>query len=170
MLAGVSVQRLRHALDTGPPKSSTGFLAIAEPHGDEPMYSIELKIKRLTLAAEARLIRTEEKRAKAKLKIELLDSLHCHRDGVVRRAARAAHLAHAFLTGRAYATVETRTKDRPWEADIAENLRRFGGREFMAMEKKALNKLVGAWLDGGAPVSSEASNPSLAGATPAAAA
>ena len=142
------------------------------------MYSTELKIKRLSLGLEARLIRQEEKRMKAKRKRDQLDRLHVHRKGIVRPAARAAHLAHAYLMGRPYSTVEDpeRTKSRPaifschpsLPAGIVENLRTFGGLQFAKMEKQALITAVAQWVDGGAPVGLEASNPRMSGSTPAA--
>jgi hypothetical protein len=138
------------------------------------MYSTQLKIKRLSLGLEARLIRQEERRMKAKRKTEELDSLHFHRKGVVRPAARVANLAHAYLMGRPYSTVEdpNRTKSRPcidWmnHPSICANLRTFGGAQFSQMDKKELFRAVSDWIDGGAPVGVGASNPRVAGSTPA---
>lgn len=138
------------------------------------MYSVELKIKRLSLGLEARLIRQEEKRMKAKRRLSDLNRLHFHRKGVVRPAARSAHLAHAYLRGRPYATVENPelTRSRPnigghdaWPG-ILENLRKFGGAQFYKMDKKDLHRAIADWIDG-AQVSAEASNPQAAGSTPA---
>lgn len=74
----------------------------------------ELKIKILTLTAEARIIKRQEKRWR---KRPLNQSLHNHRVHVVRPAARAAHLAYGFLRGRPYAIMEQIVyKDVDWDA------------------------------------------------------
>lgn len=71
-----------------------------------------LRVKIKSLAAEARIIRQEERRA-LRLSTEDPDrlpryrTLRDHRRQDVRTAARAALLAYAFLRGRAYATVES---------------------------------------------------------------
>jgi hypothetical protein len=56
-----------------------------------------LKVKLKSLAAESRIIRTEEKRAYTR---ELHDELHLHRVKDVRGEARATHVAYAFLRGQ----------------------------------------------------------------------
>ena len=60
-----------------------------------------LKIKIKSLAAEAKIIRLEEKKNQ-QLRVEL----RAHRLRVVREEARATLLAYAFIRGRAYKTVE----------------------------------------------------------------
>jgi len=143
------------------------------------MFSIELQIKRLTLTAEARIIHRKERKQKLMQRKRptqdrsyvTFDLLREHRLHHVRPAARAAHLAHAILRGHAYAKVEhknTRLKV-PSEA-VAENLRRFGPHMIATMEKKLMVAVVEAWILGGVvPVDVGASNPRVAGSTPAAA-
>lgn len=79
-----------------------------------------LKVKIMTLAAEARIIRGAEHQAKRKRdrcavrqKSQLAEkydirraTLHTHRILIVRRHARAALLAYAFLRGVPYRRVE----------------------------------------------------------------
>lgn len=89
------------------------------------MYSTELKIKRLSLVAESRIIQAEERRIMLKAAKRAADgkkadrlarcvgSIRSHLVNVVRPEARAAHLAHAFLMERPYASVERSCKVPP---------------------------------------------------------
>ena len=94
--------------------------------------SIELKIKAKSLAAEARIIRSEEtklvsaikcavfpplsdksdianrKRARCDRLTRALNSIVSHRCAAVRREARYTNLARAFLRGRSYKQVENK--------------------------------------------------------------
>jgi len=71
------------------------------------MRSLELKIKLKTLAAEAKFIRREELRLKGNMKRDAYrEHLYLHRINVVRREARATHLAYQFLRGIPYEQVE----------------------------------------------------------------
>lgn len=86
------------------------------------MYSIELKVKRLSLQAEARIIHVQEhltkeegrkarwaqKAERAARKMATWESLYKHRLQVVRPEARAAHIANAFLRGLPYEKVEAK--------------------------------------------------------------
>lgn len=89
------------------------------------IYSQALYIKRINLQDEARLIkRRERKLMEAGRKIKGIDTeqtlshrkgmiLKKHRLECVREAAREAHLAHGFLTGRPYSTMEHKTYSPP---------------------------------------------------------
>jgi hypothetical protein len=85
--------------------------------------SIELKIKAKTLAAESKYIRHEEiaelKRRRLKHDPERSTywRFHNHRIDVVRREARATHLARAFLKGKfTYPQVESVCRTDPdWD-------------------------------------------------------
>ena len=80
--------------------------------------SHQLKIKFLSLAAEARVIKAQEKRTLAKMRkrrakqkpVDNLkfqwNSMRDHRRQWVRPEARATHLARAFIKGVPYAKVE----------------------------------------------------------------
>jgi hypothetical protein len=95
----------------------------------EPIF---LKVKIMSLAAEARIIRHEERRAwdnhaaRKRLRSSnapcrhkvgdriLYLELKAHRRGVVRDEARASLLAYGFLRGRAYRQLERKTHDE-WD-------------------------------------------------------
>jgi hypothetical protein len=61
-----------------------------------------LKIKLKSLAAEARIIRAEERKTSEELRHEL----HLHRVRDVRGEARATHIAYGFIRGTPYGRVE----------------------------------------------------------------
>lgn len=83
--------------------------------------SIELKIKTIHLSAEAKIIRQEELKLKAKIKWlaerqmpqdrhseKTLHSLTQHRRWDVRNEQRASFLARAYLAGKPYKSVEAK--------------------------------------------------------------
>lgn len=79
----------------------------------------ELKIKIKSLAAEARIIRSEEKKWPGQSYVR--SSLHGHRTGIVRNEARHSQLAYGFLRGRPYVAMEQKAKTEPnW--DRVENI------------------------------------------------
>lgn len=65
-----------------------------------------LRVKIKSLAVEARIIRTEERKAKARGERALLDGLHTHRIFDVRIAARRTLLAYGYLRGKSYREIE----------------------------------------------------------------
>lgn len=71
-----------------------------------------LKIKLKSLAAEARIIKREERRAKKNR--DLADALTYHRRFVVRPEARVTLLAYGFFRGRRYQDVEHSTRPLDW--------------------------------------------------------
>lgn len=102
---------------------------------------LELKIKAMSLAAEARIIRNIELRLKrrktagGKERPGLRDErnfasyhrLHDHRIKDIRIEARATHLARMFLKGKPYSDVEKKTHAMP-PLDKAKSIaERFGG-------------------------------------------
>ncbi len=70
-----------------------------------------LKIKLLSLAAEARIIRREEQRWPGEHHVRT--GPHEHRVLDVRREARSALLAYGFLRHRAYRTIEPKCHRAP---------------------------------------------------------
>lgn len=75
---------------------------------DQRVY---LKVKLKSLAAEAKIIRLEEKRNK-----HFRNGLWLHRTTVVRSEARHTLLAYGFLKGRTYAQLERKCEHAPdWE-------------------------------------------------------
>ena len=72
-----------------------------------------LKVKIKSLAAEAKIIRIEEKRAR---RPGLRRGLEDHRRGIVRTEARHTHLAYGFIRGLEYHQMESTTHEAPnWE-------------------------------------------------------
>jgi hypothetical protein len=80
----------------------------------------QLRINVKSLAAEARLIRHEERRAGPAFRNMLAD----HRRGRVRDEARYAQLALAFVRGRPYSTVERTEKGIDFKR-LVEKVKRF---------------------------------------------
>jgi hypothetical protein len=80
-----------------------------------------LKIKIKSLAAEARIIRREEKRSSGELQRQLCE----HRRRVVRRAARHNLLAYSFLRGRRYEQLERSPFGPDW-TEVSKLVVRFG--------------------------------------------
>jgi hypothetical protein len=81
-------------------------------------YPIELKVKVKSLAAESKIIRLEESRAKTP---EARASLHQHRVGIVRLAARNTLLAYGYLRGRSYRQLEA-SCERPPDWSVVEKM------------------------------------------------
>jgi hypothetical protein len=67
-----------------------------------------IKVKILSLAAEAKIIRKQEQKARKHGNRSLRVGLADHRRGIVRREARHAQLAYGFLRGRAYKQMEAK--------------------------------------------------------------
>lgn len=68
-----------------------------------------LRVKLKSLAEEARMIRTEERRTTGTLREEL----RAHRAGVVRYETRATHLAYGIIRGREVDRIEKPLAPRP---------------------------------------------------------
>ena len=104
-----------------------------------------LKIKLKTLAAEATLIRKEERKALEAGRHGLhadrddyerhyraYESLRDHRTGIVRSTARINNLAYGFLRGRAYAEMEAKTTSEVDLVAVYKLVQRFGTPEDLA--------------------------------------
>lgn len=128
------------------------------------MYSTELKIKRVSLAAESRLIRKDEKRAKEAGNRDLNRSLHEHRVNIVRFAARHAELAHGFLRRKPYRVIERESYTSPSVDEIRKLVMKFG--PATDLDPKQMNKAVYAWIEGVGLEHTKDSNPSRAGSIP----
>ena len=83
----------------------------SSPSDDTAKRRVYLKIKIKSLAAEASIIRREEKRWPGPSATRT--GLHLHRVFEVRHEARAALLAYAFLRGRTYRAVEKSAHESP---------------------------------------------------------
>jgi hypothetical protein len=130
-----------------------------------------LKVKIKSLAAEARIIRLEEQRAKGRrespvrrknmgrgfieadpayLKVhgrddELRLSLHQHRVRDVRNEQRSSLLAYAFLRGRPLAAVEKKAEKPPDWARVAKLVEKFGTVSNLKADKEKQAAEFGAW-------------------------
>jgi hypothetical protein len=83
-----------------------------------------LKMKIMSLAAEARIIRREEKKWPTTTNVRW--GLYSHRVAVVRPEARVALLAYAYLRGRPYVALERAPLTPPnWEK-VTAMVARFG--------------------------------------------
>jgi hypothetical protein len=98
-----------------------------------------LKIKLKTLAAEARIIRLEECKARDAGRKGLrsdrddydrhyraFQDLRDHRTGIVRSVARINNLAYGFLRGRSYAEMEPKTRTAVNFEEVLKLVKRFG--------------------------------------------
>lgn len=80
-----------------------------------------LKVKIKSLAAEAKIIRAEERKGGV-----MVNSLHFHRVCDVRREARHSQLAYAFIRGVPYKVVEPNSKNAPNWSYVAKLVEKFG--------------------------------------------
>jgi len=85
---------------------------------------VYLKIKIMSLAAEARIIRKEERKWPGPSDVR--QGLHQHRMIDVRRECRVANLAYGFLRGRSYGALEAKCYEEPNWQRVAELVRKFG--------------------------------------------
>jgi hypothetical protein len=99
-----------------------------------------LKIKIKSLAAEAKIIRREERKTKPQIEWKEMTfpngatiryqageyfELHTHRTGPVRASARHALLAYGYLRGRAYKQLEAKCYDEPDWQNVLNQVKRF---------------------------------------------
>lgn len=107
-----------------------------------------LKIKLKSLAAEARIIRQQERAAlrnenwmrkegdPAQYPI-LSEELHAHRTKVVRKVARDTHIAYGLIRGKAWEQMEPNSKSQPdWDA-VEKMVKKYGPRN-MAVHRPEL--------------------------------
>jgi hypothetical protein len=81
-----------------------------------------LRVKLKSLAAEALIIRHEERRTFGSLR----ESLYRHRMDVVRHEARHSHLAYGFIRGMKYEQMEATCDRSPdWER-VRQMLKKYG--------------------------------------------
>lgn len=87
---------------------------------DERAY---LKVKIKSLAAEAKIIKQETKRARS---VSIKNGLYRHRIDVVRVEARHTQLAYGFLRGRAYHQIEKNACQIPNWAKVRKMVEKYG--------------------------------------------
>ncbi len=114
-----------------------------------PTRPFQLKIKAMSLGAEAKIIKAEERRLKRIGRMIFLErrlSLQSHRRGPVRAEARATHLARTFLSGKPYIAAEQRRWDEPdWDKAKAMAWK-YGSPEAYRSEFEGLWK---TWMEAG---------------------
>jgi hypothetical protein len=107
------------------------------------MSKTYLKIKIISLAAEAAIIRAEERKwprerdiskelrsePEHRARWETRTGLRDHRTGIVRREARASLLAYGFLRGRAYRQIEANCHEIADTHRITEIICKFDNRQ-----------------------------------------
>jgi hypothetical protein len=92
----------------------------------------QLRVKLKSLAAEAKLIRLEERRIRHG---QLREELYLHRIHVVRTAARDAHVAYGLIRGRTYGQIEPLCYSAPnWDA-VEKMVCKFGSQEMRTLIK-----------------------------------
>lgn len=114
------------------------------------MSKTYLKIKLMSLAAEAKIIRRQEQKlVKRRRQLraagrdvpndigglsDVLVSMHNHRTLEVRREARSAHLAYGYLRGTPYRAMEWRCEDyhQPNWKRVLEIVNKFGSMKHTA--------------------------------------
>ena len=87
-----------------------------------------LKVKVKSLAAESKIIRLEEIKAKQRQRPELRSELYLHRILAVRPEARASHLAYGFLRGVSYRAIEKEGSRKPNWDKVKKIVERFGSK------------------------------------------
>lgn len=102
------------------------------------MSTTYLKIKIKSLAAEARIIRFEERRSAGDVRA----GLHQHRVLDVRREQRAALLAYGYLRKRSYRRIESASSARPATQRIVDLVRKYGP----LAERQQVADEIAAWL------------------------
>ena len=103
---------------------------------------VYLKIKIMSLAAEARIIRTEERKRPGPS--DARQGLHQHRVQDVRRECRSASLAYGFLRGRGYRALEAKCYEEPRWGRVIELVRKYGE---TGLPVDALKKAVKDWKE-----------------------
>ena len=88
------------------------------------MSKVYLKIKCKSLAAEAQIIRAEERKFPGEHPIRY--GLHEHRVLDVRRAARSSYIAYGFLKGMPYMQIESKAKKPPNWGEILTMIKKYG--------------------------------------------
>ena len=99
---------------------------------------VKLKIKVKSLAAEAKMIRFEEKKWPAES--EERGELYSHRIFPLRREARSSFLAYGFLRGREYLQIEQPNSREPNWNRVRDIVARFGN-----MDKRVAAQKLAEW-------------------------
>jgi len=87
--------------------------------------SVFLKIKLKSLAAEARIIRAQERKTKGKWN-GTREALYLHRVKDVRSEARSTHLAYGYLRGRTRCQIENKCVVEPDWKRVEAMVKKYG--------------------------------------------
>ena len=104
-----------------------------------------LKVKIKSLAAEARIIRLEEKRSKPGSKEQC--ELHTHRVLDVRKEQRLSLLAYAFIRGRSLDRCERHSATKPDWQRVAKLIEKFGVITYLKSEKDQQMQRFNEWKE-----------------------
>jgi len=113
----------------------------------EREMKIYLKMKIMSLAAEARIIRTEEKKWPGEHLAR--HGLHHHRIHEVRPEARHALLAYGFLRGRDYRRLESKAARAPDWDRVQKLAEKFGA--VTKADLPAVAQRFAQWKDAATP-------------------
>jgi len=117
------------------------------------MYTTYLKVKVLSLTAEAQIIKAQERKFKRKAAKTNANNTNCrdilfglanHRKYDVRQEQRSSLLAYAFLRGRTFEQIEGKAKSKPDLKRVANLVSKYGG-------PKDATKDVTEWYEKFAP-------------------
>lgn len=98
-----------------------------------PDDRVYLRIKAKSLAAEARIIREEERRRPGPAR----EGLTNHRRTIVRKEARATLLAYGYVRGRTREQLEVKPRTKPDWSNVSRMVKRYGPRVFDEVQFKA---------------------------------
>ena len=85
-----------------------------------------LKVKIKSLAAEAKIIRQEERKNKGDRGAHWRELLKRHRQGIVRNEQRHTLLAYGFIRGRAVEQIEDHCKSDPNWSKVWKMIEKYG--------------------------------------------
>lgn len=151
-MSGANSEVRRHVVDIfadlpGFSDPTTLYLSWRNP------MNVHLKIKIMSLAAEAQIIRSQTRKMlkwarraqdaqKKALAYERFSSTDLHRKLIVRKECRAANLAYGFLRGRGYRQMETKSYEDPLWEKVLGMIERFG-----EGDKRDLRQRFSEWKD-----------------------
>ena len=107
-----------------------------DPELTKSIYRLRVNIK--SLAEESRIIRHEMSKT---TDVEYLNDLRWHKVDRVRKEARLAQLALAFIKGRSYKSVEAHTKNPVCPLALTKKLHRF-----LPFSARPNDRVVAEWL------------------------
>jgi hypothetical protein len=119
------------------------------------MSIVYLRVKIRSLAEEARIIRSEERRLRRPIlpTNDLFFGLRRHRVYDVRRETRASLLAYGLLRGRTYNQLEKTARqgrEAPDVNRVRELIQKYGAdRNLPIRDKVALGEFISAWMKDG---------------------